>query len=146
MLDTGLKRASGIAMSPDQWLLAVADGASHWVYSYEISEDEKLFNKERYFWLHVQDRDDDSGAGPMCYDKEGHLYIGTRYGIQICIWDGPTQEILPLPNGSVTGLCLGGKQLDTLFAFCGDKINKRKVKTHALGSFSPWMKMTRGRL
>jgi gluconolactonase len=27
--------------------------------------------------------------------------------------------------------------MDTLFAFCGDKIWKRRVKVHAVGAFTP---------
>jgi hypothetical protein len=42
----------------------------------------------------------------------------------------------------VIGVCLGGREMDTLFAFCGDKIWKRKVKTHAMGAFTPWTKVT----
>jgi sugar lactone lactonase YvrE len=71
------------------------------------------------------------------------MFVATRSGLQICADDGPTQVILPVPGRSrVTGVCLGGKEMDTLFAFCGDKIWKRKVKTHAAGAFSPWTKVT----
>jgi hypothetical protein len=31
--------------------------------------------------------------------------------------------------------------MDTLFAFSDGKIWKRKVKTHAVGAFSPWVKV-----
>ncbi len=40
-------------------------------------------------------------------------------------------------NGRVFGVCLGGRDLDTLFAFSGAKIWKRKVKVHAVGAFTP---------
>lgn len=54
-----------------------------------------------------------------------------------------TQVILPVPDRSrVTGVCLGGRELDTLFAFCGDKIWKRKVKVHAMGAFTTWTKVS----
>jgi hypothetical protein len=47
--------------------------------------------------------------------------------------------ILPLPDHSrVMGVCLGGRDMDTLFAFCGNTIWKRKVKVHAMGAFTPW--------
>jgi len=36
------------------------------------------------------------------------------------------------------GVCLGGRDMDTLFAFCGNAIWKRKVKVHAMGAFTPW--------
>jgi enterochelin esterase-like enzyme/sugar lactone lactonase YvrE len=138
VVDSGLKRATGLACRPDQWLLSVADGGSKWVYSYQINEDGGLANKERFFWLHVQDWDDDAGAESVCYAREGQMLVATRFGIQICADDGPTQVILPLPDRSrVLGVCLGGADQNTLFAFCGQKVWKRTIKLHATGAFSP---------
>ena len=138
-VDSGLKLATGLAYRPDQWLLSVADGQSKWVYSYQIQADGSLTNKERFFPLHVADWDDDAGAESVCYAREGPMLVATRSGVQVCADDGPTQVILPLPDrGRVTGVCLGGRELDTLFAFSGDKIWKRKVKVHAVGAFTPW--------
>jgi sugar lactone lactonase YvrE len=146
-VDRGLKRATGMAYRPDQWLLAVADGRSKWVYSYQLNPDGTLINKERFFWLHVPDWEDDAGAEAICYAKEGQLFVATRWGIQVCTDDGPTQVILPMPDRSrVFGVCLGGREMDTLFAFCGDKVWKRKVKLHAMGAFTPWTKVNGGRL
>jgi gluconolactonase len=141
-VDTGLKFAAGLAYRPDQWLLSVADGRSKWAYSYQINSDGKLSNKERFFWLHVADWDDDTGADSVCYAREGPMLVATRSGIQVCADDGPTQVILPMPDRSrVLGVCLGGREMDTLFAFCGDNIWKRKVKVHAVGAFSPWTRV-----
>ncbi len=142
LVDSGIKFATGMAYRPDQWLLSVAEGHSKWVYSYQINEDGTLTNKERYFHLHVADWDDDAGAESACYSLEGRQFIATRSGIQVSADDGPTQVILPVPDGSrVTGVCLGGKDGDTLFAFCGNRIWKRKVRHHAMGAFTPWVKV-----
>lgn len=142
LVDSGLKYATGLAYRPDQWLLSVADGRSKWAYSYQMDADGSLINKERFFWLHVEDWEDDAGAQSVCYAQEGQMFVATHAGIQICADDGPTQVILPLPDrGSVTGVCLGGRELDTLFAFAGGKIWKRKVKVHAMGAFTPWIKV-----
>ncbi len=138
-VDSGLKSATGLAYRPDQWLLSVADGRSKWAYSYQINADGTLANKERYFWLHVADGDDDAGAESVCYAREGPMLVGTRFGVQICADDGPTQVILPVPNRArVVGLCFGGPDLDTLYAFCGSSVWKRKVKVHGIGAFSPF--------
>ena len=138
-VDTGLKFATGLAYRPDQWLLSVADGRSKWAFSYQINADGTLANKERFFWLHVPDWEDDAGAESICYAREGPMLVATRWGIQVCADDGPTQVILPMPDRSrVIGVCLGGREMDTLFAFCGDRIWKRKVKVHGIGAFSPW--------
>lgn len=146
-VDQGLKFATGLAYRPDQWLLSVADGQSKWVYSYQINGDGTLGHKERFFWLHVADWDDDAGSGSVCYAKEGPMFVATRWGIQICADDGPTQVILPMPDRSrVTGICLGGKDFDTLYAFCGAKIWKRKVKAHGIGAFSPWTAVSGAKL
>lgn len=135
----GLKYATGLAYRPDRWLLAVADGHSRWAYSYQMGAEGALTNPEQFFWFHIADWEDDAGTEALCYAKEGQLMAATRMGIQICADDGPTQVILPLPDRSrVTGLCLGGRNQDTLYAFSGGKIWKRTVKIHALGAFTPW--------
>ena len=53
VVDTGLKFANGITLSPDQSLLYVADSRSHWVYSYQIQPDGSLAYKQKYYHLHV---------------------------------------------------------------------------------------------
>jgi len=141
-VDAGVKFPTGLAMRPDQWLLSVADGRSKWVYSYQVQPDGTLTNKERYFWLHVPDWEDDAGAESVCYSQEGRMLVATRFGIQACADDGPTQVILPMPDRSrVIGICLGGPELNTLFAFCGDKVWKRIVNVHATGAFAPCTKV-----
>jgi hypothetical protein len=48
-----------------------------------------------------------------------------------------------MPDHSrVTGVALAGADKDTLFAFCGNKIWKRKVQQHAMGAFTPWTKVS----
>lgn len=52
-----------------------------------------------------------------------------------------------MPDHSrVLGVCLGGKDVGTLFAFCGDKIWKRKVQHHAMGAFTPLTNVTWNKL
>ena len=110
-VDSGLKFATGLAYRPDQWLLSVADGHSRWAFSYQINADGTLANKERFFWLHVPDWEDDAGAEAICYAREGPMLVATRWGIQACADDGPTQVILPMPDRSrVIGVCLGGRE------------------------------------
>jgi sugar lactone lactonase YvrE len=146
LMDDELKFPRGITMTSDRGYITIGEGHSRSAYSYQITPDGKLTNKERFFYLHSQDWEDNASIEMLCYDLEGHLYVATRYGIQICAWDGPTQVILPLPDGKVSGICFGGVGLDTLFAFCGEKIFKRKVKNHALGAFTPWTAMKPGKL
>ena len=141
-VDRGLKRPTGLAYRPDRWLLSVTEGDSKWTCSYQIAADGSLTNKERFFWHHVADWHDDTGAESVCYSVEGRMFVATRIGIQITADDGPTQVILPTPDHErVLGVCLGGPDLSTLFAFTGGKIWKRKIQHHGMGAFTPWMKV-----
>ena len=137
VVDTGLKFANGIALSPDQTLLYVADYRSHWVYSYAIQPDGTLAHKQRYFHLHSRDEDDESFADGLKVDRDGNLYVATRLGIQICDQAGRVNAIIPTPNGRITNLVFGGENFDTLYASCNDKVYKRKLKVRGTNAWEP---------
>ncbi|MBX7072923.1 MAG: SMP-30/gluconolactonase/LRE family protein [Pirellulales bacterium] len=145
-VDSGLKYANGVAVSPDNSLLYVADFRSRWVYSYQIQPDGSLANKQRYYHLHVPDGADDSGADGMRCDADGRLYVATRLGIQVCDQAGRVNCVIPTPNERVSNVCFGGPEFDTLFATSGDCVYKRKVKTRGVQAFQPRVKPAPPRL
>jgi sugar lactone lactonase YvrE len=140
VVDTGLKFANGIVLSPDQSLLYVADTRSHWVYSYQIQPDGSLASKQKYFRIHVPDTADNSGADGLEVDRDGRLYVATHMGIQVCDQAGRVNCIIPTPNGEVSNLCFGGEKFDILFATCGDKVYRRKMKAIGAPNFLPPIK------
>lgn len=147
LVDSGVvKYMNGVTISPDQTLLYVADYRSHWVYSYQIQPDGSLANKQRYYWLHVPDNFDDSGADGMRVDRDGRLYVATRIGIQICDQAGRVNAILPTPNGRVANLTFGGENFDTIYVACADKIYKRKLKVKGAINWNDPLKPTPPRL
>ncbi|MEW6304786.1 MAG: SMP-30/gluconolactonase/LRE family protein [Verrucomicrobiota bacterium] len=128
VVDQGLIFANGIVLSPDQTLLYVSDMRTRWVYSYQVQPDGTLKHKQRYYWLHEPDTQQDSGADGMRVDRDGRLYVTTKLGIQVCDQAGRVNCIIPTPNGRVSNLTFGGPEHDVLFATCGDRIYQRKVK------------------
>jgi gluconolactonase len=140
VVDTGLRFSNGITMSPDQTLLYVADTRTRWVYSYQIQSDGTLAHKQKFYWLHFSDADDDSMADGLDVDRDGRLYVATRYGVQICDQAGKVQAILPTPNGKISNISIGGENFDILYATCGDKVYRRKLNTRGAPS---WEKPTK---
>jgi sugar lactone lactonase YvrE len=136
-VDSGLRFANGIALSPDQTLLYVADYRSHWVYSYQIQPDGTLRHRQRYFHLHEPDDEEMSFADGLKVDREGRLYVATRLGIQICDQAGRVNAIIPTPNGRLTNLCFGGEASDVLYATCGDRVYRRRVRAIGAHAWQP---------
>ncbi len=140
VVDTGLKFANGITLSPDQTLLYVADSRSHWVYSYQVQPEGDLKYKQKYCHLHVPDSADDSGADGMRVDTKGRLWVATRMGLQICDQLGRVNCIVPTPNGKCSNLTFGGPEFNILYATCGDKVYSRKVKAKGANAYQAPMK------
>ena len=146
VVDTGLRFANGITLSPDQSLLYVAESRSHWVYSFQIQPDGSLAHKQKYYHLHEPDTAEDAGADGIRVDRDGRLYVATRMGIQVCDQAGRVNAIIPTPNGRVSNLCFGGPDFDIVFATCGDKVFKRKLKVKGAQAFQEPLKPTAPRL
>ncbi len=135
VVDRGLRQATGVALSPDQSLLYVADGQSHWIYSYQIQGDGTLADRQRYYWLHCSDSEDASHAGGMCCDRAGWLYVATDLGVQVCDQAGRVNAILPTPEGGATGVFFAGDRFDALFAQSRTALYERRLNTSGA---NPW--------
>jgi sugar lactone lactonase YvrE len=136
-LDGGLNHPSGIAISPDGLWLAVAENKTHWGYSYRLQADATVEARQPFYWFHVPDTADDSGARSWVMDREGRLYAATRMGVQVFDRNGRVRAILPVLGGEAAGLAYGGESLDTLYVSCADgKLYRRKLKVHGSPSWS----------
>jgi hypothetical protein len=137
VVDQGLSAASGIALSPDGSLLYVAENSTKWIYSYVVQPDGTLTDKQPFYWLHMTDIPNNSGAEDLAVDTHGNLYVATRMGIQVCDQNGRVRAILPLPTpcGPVRSLCFGGDKFDVLYATDGTQLFKRTMK---VPGFPPW--------
>ena len=139
LLDSGLSAASGIAIAPDRGVLLAAEASTQWVYSYILQTDNMLQDKQRYFWLHMSDIPNNSGAEDMCYDVNGNLYIATNVGVQVADRSGRVRAILPLPApcGPVRSICFGGLDGQTLYTTDGHKVYARKMNVKGFAPFAP---------
>jgi sugar lactone lactonase YvrE/enterochelin esterase-like enzyme len=137
VIDQGLCAASGVAFSPDGALFYVAENRTKWIYSYIVQQDGALTSKQPFYWLHMTDIPNDSGAEDLAVDVHGNLYVATRMGVQICDQNGRVRAILALttPCGPVRSLCFGGERFDILYVTDGKNLFKRRLK---VPGFAPW--------
>ena len=125
----------------------MADTRGRFVYSFQIQDDGTLTNKQRFFYLHVPDTANDSGADGMTVDTLGRLYVATRLGVQVCDQAGRVLGIIARPqNAWLANVCFGGPNLDELHATCGDKVFKRKTKARGVLPFESAIKPPAPRL
>jgi gluconolactonase len=131
VLESTLPTASGIAFSPDKKLFFVADAGSQWVYSYVVEADGSMSDRQRFYWLHMTDIPNNSGARDLATDTHGNLYVATRMGIQVCDQNGRVRAILPLPAPGlpVQALAISKKYL---FATDGKRVFRRKIKVDGI--------------
>jgi gluconolactonase len=136
-VDTGLKYANGIALSPDQRTLYVDDHRSRWVFRYQIQPDGTLKHKQRFCALVVPETADDTSADGIKVDRLGRLYVATRTGLlQICDGEGRVVAILPTPNRRISNLTFGGPDFDVLYATAGDRVFRRKLKVQGANAWA----------
>ncbi len=137
LADEGLLSASGLAFSPDGSLFYAAEKSTRWVYSYVVQPDGSFKDKQRFYWLHITDLINDSGAEDLAVDSHGNLYVATRMGVQVCDQNGRVRAILPLPapSGPVRSLCFGGEHFEFLYATDGAQVFMRRLKVPGV---APW--------
>jgi gluconolactonase len=132
----GIGFPNGIALSPDQSLLTVADYSSRWVWSFSVDPDGSLRNGLPFYRLETADEPLDAAADGLTMDTEGYLYVATRLGIQVCDQPGRVTAIIGKPQATaLSNVVFGGPNLDTLYVTAEDKVFRRVVRRH--GVF-PW--------
>jgi sugar lactone lactonase YvrE/enterochelin esterase-like enzyme len=132
----GFEFPNGIMLSPDQSLLTVADSRGKFVWSFQVHPDGSLTNALPYYRLETPEEFAASGADGMSMDTEGHLYVATRIGVQICDQPGRVVAILNKPHaGGLSNVVFGGPNLDTLYVTAGDKVFRRQIRRKGV---TPW--------
>jgi sugar lactone lactonase YvrE/enterochelin esterase-like enzyme len=136
IVDFGIQRPNGVILTPDQSQLVVADTNGPNMFLFQIQKDGSLKYKQPYFALRVNPTDPDGGADGLTIDRDGRLYVASRAGLQVFDQTGKVNAILRKPqNAWLANACFGGKDRDTLYVACGDKVYKRKVKPRGVLSW-----------
>ncbi len=134
----GIEFPNGVILSPDQSLLAVADSRGRWVWSFQIQDGGSLANGQPFYRLETTDETSATSADGMTMDTEGHLYVTTRLGVQICDPPGRVVAILNKPHsGPLANVVFGGPDLTMLYVTAGDRVYRRPLRRKGVFSWTP---------
>ncbi len=141
----GIAAPNGVQVSADESLLLVADYGTRFVWSYGIGADGSVTNGEPFYKLEVPEdphpsRGVSALADGMAVDTEGHLYVATEMGVQICDQPGRVVGIIRKPStAGLTNITFGGPDRMTLYATAGDKVWKRRLRRVGAPAAKPVM-------
>lgn len=142
VVDVGINRPNGIALSPDGGTLAVSEYGGQYVWTFRVHSDGRLDAKMPTMSLRLPiDPSGDfkfnepppyqtSGQGDgTAVDKIGRYYVTSALGIQIFDPTGRQCGVLPKPNPAkpLTSCTLTGPDHQYLYVTNGDKIFRRKL-------------------
>ena len=124
---------SGVRVSPDGSMAVVSDHVRRSTWSFRIDPDGSLSNGEPFYHLELPDDVSDGpvrpGADGMTFDDQGHLYIATNLGIQICDQQGRVVGIIGYPGTErARNVVFGGKDNQTLYITAGSRVWKRHIR------------------
>lgn len=125
----GIEFPNGLRLSPDQAFLWVNDMLNRWMWSFQVEPDGSLSAGEPLYRLETPDETSRSGADGMTVDTDGHLYVATSIGVQVCDQTGRVVAIINKPSAAgISNVVLGGPERDTLFVTATDKVFSRKLR------------------
>ena len=122
----GFDMPNGIAFSPDEKRLYIADTGKHGIIrAFDVIGD--TINPEPAFEIPIR-------CDGMCIDTRGNIYTTSKGGIHVFDQDGNKLGLIPTPEHPAN-VCFGGKDFDTLFITA--RTSLYTVKTLAVGARPP---------
>lgn len=110
-----LNRPTGLAFSPDEAMLYIADTPEEHIRAYDVAADGSLSNGRVFIALHSELP---GGPGGITIDEMGNLYAAGPGGVWIANPDGALYGVAHVPQ-QPSNLTLGGPDFHTLLITAG---------------------------
>ncbi len=125
----GFVSLSAIEVSSDLWRLYIADSSKGCIYAAAICEYGSLRDIKIFAVLHMSTDFTNPGAYDICVYCNDRVFAATEMGVQCIRSYGLIDIILPLPQNEIPQRLTIND--GCLYAECGEKSYKRKIKSSA---------------
>lgn len=117
---------NGIAFSPDESLLYVADTVDGWVYRFDI-KGESITNKTRFAIVKSPSNSEIMADG-IAVDQQGNAYVAGPGGVGVFNKEGKQLDYIAVDAGHISNVAIGGKNKDQLMVTAYNKVLLFKLK------------------
>jgi gluconolactonase len=124
LLVTGFAKPNGLAFSPDEKVLYIADTQKNHVRAFDMTEDGLLEDGRVFVETEEPDR---LGADGMKVDVRGNLYVTATDGVRIYSPKGEHLETIEMPQRPAN-LCFGPPEGKTLYITAQSSVYKVAVR------------------
>lgn len=117
---------NGIAFSPDESLLYVADTVDGWVYRFDV-KGESITNKTRFAIVKSPSNSEIMADG-IAVDQQGNVYVAGPGGVGVFNKEGKQLDYIAVDAGHISNVAIGGKNKDQLMVTAYNKVLLFKLK------------------
>lgn len=117
---------NGIAFSPDESLLYVADTVDGWVYRFDV-KGESITNKTRFAIVKSPSNSEIMADG-IAVNQQGNVYVAGPGGVGVFNKEGKQLDYIAVDAGHISNVAIGGKNKDQLMVTAYNKVLLFKLK------------------
>jgi gluconolactonase len=117
VIATDIRRPNGIALSPDERTLYVANTAGDTLVAFDVADDGRVSGRRDFgklAGLRETPTGPSSGADGIAVDAEGRVFVATTAGVQVFTPAGDALGVIPLPRPP-QNLAFGGPKREHLY-------------------------------
>jgi gluconolactonase len=131
LIASDVARPNGVALSPDERRLYLADTPGEWIIAFDLDEQGAVKGRRNFAKLATQPSDTGprGGADGLAVDEDGRLYVASSLGVQVFSPDGKALGIIALPK-SPQNLAFAGKDRSVLYVVGRGSVYRLATLTH----------------
>lgn len=132
---TDIERPNGIALSPDERRLYVANTRGEWIIAFDLDAEGRVTGRRDFAklaGLRQTESGPSSGADGLAVDEAGRLYVASSAGVQVFSPRGEALGVIELPKAP-QNLAFSGKDRSTLYVVGRGSVYRIATQTRGPG-------------